>query len=64
MDTLYNYVYSKLDEIQFENETSNFELVQPMPLKIFNEKEKQLSEVGLYPSAILQIKEIHNNENE
>jgi len=39
-----------------------FELVQSLPFKVFNNKEKTLEEVGLYPSAMLQIKELADSE--
>lgn len=64
VQVLYDYVQSKLDEIQFENTRVVFELVQSMPRKVFSDKEKTLEEEGLYPSAMLQIKEVEDEEEE
>ncbi len=45
-------------EVDFENESDKFQLIQPMPRKIFREREKSLEECGLFPKALLQIQEI------
>jgi len=51
---LYDFVQSKLDEVEFEDEENmEFELVQTMPMKVFNDSDKTLDEEGLYPRAML-----------
>lgn len=62
IQNLYDYVASKLDEVEFEEEHHfEFELVQNMPFKVFSDSHKTLEEEGLFPGAFLQIWEIIPN---
>lgn len=55
---LYDYVQSKLDELEFEDEENlEFELVQMAPRKTLTDSERTLEEEGLYPRAALVIKD-------
>ncbi len=54
--SLYDFVCTLGTEI-FE-ESGEFELITPFPFKIYNNKEKTLVEEGLYPNAVLQIREV------
>ena len=49
-----------VSEIEFEDDEGDpdFELLQPMPKKVFEKSSKTLQEAGLHPKAILQVKEI------
>lgn len=49
-----------MSEIEFEDDEGDpdFELLQPMPKKVFEKSSKTLQEAGLHPKAILQVKEI------
>lgn len=58
IQNLYDFVYSKLDEVEFEEEHHmQFELVQNVPFKVFNDPEWSLDEEGLFPGAQLQIRD-------
>jgi hypothetical protein len=39
---LYTYIDSIIDEIEFENEDAEYEIMQNMPKKVFNDREKTL----------------------
>jgi len=39
-------------------ESEEFDLIIPFPFKIYNDKEKTLLEEGLFPNAVLQIREV------
>ena len=56
IEQLYFFVSTLGKEI-FE-ESGEFELIQPFPFKIYNEKEKTFEEEKLYPNAVLQIREV------
>lgn len=53
---LYDFVDTLGKEI-FE-ESDSYELIQPFPYKVYNDKEKTLEEEKLFPNAVLQIKEL------
>ena len=55
---VYNFLH--VSEIEFEDDEGDpdFELLQPMPKKVFAKSEMTLEEAGLHPKAILQVKEI------
>ena len=54
---LYFFIESLGREIYTEDEATSFDLIQPFPFKVYNEKEKTLEEERLFPNAVLQIKE-------
>lgn len=56
IQVLYDFVSSLGTEI-FE-ESGEFELLQPFPMKIYSDMEKTLQEENLYPNAVLQIREV------
>lgn len=39
-------------------ESDKYELIQPFPFKLYNNKERTLEEEQLFPNAVLQIREI------
>lgn len=39
-------------------ESENYELVQTFPFKLYSNKEKTLLEEGLFPNAVIQIREV------
>jgi len=55
IQALYDFIDST--NVQFENENNTYDLIQNIPLKYFNNKEKTIEEEGLHPKALLQIKE-------
>lgn len=52
---LYDFVHSLGTEM-FE-ESNEFDLIQPFPMKKYNDMDKTLEEEKLYPNAVLQIRE-------
>ena len=56
IELLYDYVITLGKDI-FE-ESGEFELIQPFPFKVYNEKSKTLEEEKLFPNAVLQIREV------
>ncbi|CAI2367605.1 unnamed protein product [Moneuplotes crassus] len=60
---LYDYVQSKLDEIEFEEDTVLFEIgVIEGGFKVLEDREKTLEQEGLCPSATLHIREVGREE--
>ena len=57
MQRLYDYVESMGDQLQLESIEKGFSIIQSMPRKEYTDKEKTLAEAGLYPRAILIVKE-------
>lgn len=55
---------SKFDEIQFETSWVVFELVKSLPVKVLEDREKTLEQEGLYPSAMLQIREVTDDDED
>lgn len=55
---LHTFVQSLGREIFTEDEAKGFELIQPFPRKIYDNMENTLEQEGLFPNAVLQIKEI------
>ena len=55
---LYDFVDTLGRDIYTENHYFKFELIQTFPFKRYDNKEKTLEEEGLFPNAMLQIKEI------
>lgn len=53
---MYDFIDSKGDELQFEH-NANFEIIQSMPKKVLNNKDKTLAEEGLFPRAMLVVRE-------
>ena len=50
---------SKLHEIDFEEEeTHEFELVQTIPRKVFEDPGVSIDAAGLHPRAMLQIRDV------
>lgn len=39
-------------------ESDKYDLIQTLPRKVFDDKNKTLEEEGLYPNGVLQIREI------
>jgi hypothetical protein len=56
ISSLYDFVCTLGTEI-FE-ESGEFELITPFPFKIYSNKDKTLVEEGLFPNAVLQIREV------
>lgn len=57
IQNLYDYITSLGKEIYSENENSNFSLCQVFPPKKYNIMENTLEQEGLFPNAVVQIKE-------
>ena len=57
IQNLYDYVTSLGEEIYTEKQNKNFTLHQPFPPKIYDNMEYTLEQEGLYPNALIQIKE-------
>ena len=57
IQNLYDYVTSLGKEIYTEEESNNFSLYQPFPPKKYQNMENTLENEGLFPNAIIQIKE-------
>ena len=57
IQNLYDYVTSLGKEIYTEKQNKNFTLHQPFPPKIYDNMEYTLEQEGLYPNALVQIKE-------
>ena len=55
--TLYDFIDSLGEKVQFEHTEGEYVIMQSMPRKLFVEKEKTLAEEGLFPRAMLQVKE-------
>ena len=55
---LYDFVDTLGRDIYTEDNYYKFELIQTFPFKRYNNKDKTLEEEGLFPNAMLQIKEI------
>ena len=54
---LYEYVYSLGKEIYTEEENNSFSLYQPFPPKKYEDMDNTLEKEGLFPNAIIQIRE-------
>lgn len=57
IQNLYDYVASLGKEIYTEEENNTFSLYQPFPPKKYDVMENTLEKEGLFPNAIIQIKE-------
>ena len=57
IQNLYDYITSLGREIYTEEENNNFSLYQPFPPKKYTEMENTLEKEGLFPNAIIQIRE-------
>ena len=57
IQNLYDYVTSLGKEIYTEEENNSFSLYQPFPPKKYEEMENTLEKEGLFPNAIIQIRE-------
>ena len=57
IQNLYDYVTSLGKEIYTEEENNTFSLYQPFPPKKYEIMENTLEQEGLFPNAIIQIKE-------
>ena len=57
IQNLYDYVTSLGKEIYTEEENNNFSLYQPFPPKKYVEMENTLEKEGLFPNAVIQIRE-------
>ncbi len=58
INLLYDYVITLGREIYTEDNYYKFELIQTFPFKKYDNKDKTLEEEGLFPNAVIQIKEI------
>lgn len=56
IEILYDFVFTLGKDI-FE-ESGEFELIQPFPFKVYNDKAKTLEDEKLFPNAVLQIREV------
>ena len=57
IQNLYDYVTSLGREIYTEEENNSFSLFQPFPPKKYDEMQNTLEKEGLFPNAIIQIRE-------
>jgi len=57
IQNLYDFVNSLGKEIYSEEENNKFSLYQPFPPKKYDEMENTLEKEGLFPNAIIQIRE-------
>ena len=53
---MYDFIDSMGDQLEIEHHAT-YEIVQNMPRKVFNNKDKTLAEEGLFPRAMLVVKE-------
>ena len=57
IQNLYDYVTSLGKDIYSENQNKNFSLYQPFPPKKYDNLENTLEQEGLFPNALIQIRE-------
>ena len=57
IQNLYDYITSLGEEIYTEKENNNFSLYQPFPPKKYDIMENTLEKEGLFPNAVIQIRE-------
>jgi len=57
IQNLYDYVASLGNEIYTESSNNNFSLFQPFPPKKYENMDNTLEKEGLFPNAVIQIKE-------
>ena len=57
IQNLYDYITSLGKEIYTENENNKFSLYQPFPPKKYDIMENTLEKEGLFPNAVIQIRE-------
>ena len=57
IQNLYNFVTSLGEEIYTEKENNHFSLFQPFPPKKYEEMDNTLEKEGLFPNAVIQIRE-------
>ncbi len=59
VQALYDYIDSLMgDKVHFESPGNHdYQSIQSMPRKVYDQRDKLLSEVGLFPRAMLIIKE-------
>ena len=57
IQNLYDYITSLGKEIYTEKENNNFSLYQPFPPKRYDIMENTLEKEGLFPNAVIQIRE-------
>lgn len=57
IQNLYDYVTSLGKEIYSEEENNHFSLYQPFPPKKYDQMDNTLESEGLFPNAVIQIKE-------
>jgi hypothetical protein len=55
ISVLYDFI-DTLGDIFLESD--KYELIQTFPMKVYHDKNKTLEEEGLFPNAVLQIREI------
>lgn len=53
---MYDFIDSMGDKLELEHGNS-YEIMQTMPRKVFSNREKTLAEEGLFPRAMLVVKE-------
>jgi len=54
---LYDFIDTQLHQITLEGD-GQYEILQTMPRKIYEDKDALLQEVGLFPRAMLVVKEV------
>ena len=60
---LYDFIQSRIDEIELEDdESTQFELIQNMPHKVFDDMSLTLDSQGLFPRAVLQNRDVESEE--
>ncbi len=57
IQNLYDYITSLGEEIYTEKENNNFSLYQPFPPKKYDQMDNTLEKEGLFPNAVIQIRE-------
>lgn len=51
------YFIGTLDHVLTEEENTDFDLLSPFPMKVFDNLEATIESEGLYPNAVLQVRE-------
>ena len=55
---VYDFI-SSVGDLGFDEPDAEFSIIQPMPRKVFDQKQESLAEAGLYPRPpVLQVKEL------
>ena len=57
IQTMYDFIDSLGDQLELEHGHA-YEIIQSMPRKVFSQIDKTLAEEGLFPRAMLVVKEV------